>query len=105
MAVAGRAICGTLEVAGVQLRVDYGKWVDAAGAQNWTWKLDTSKLKNGRHTLQARASDGMGYSDTVDRTITVDNPGPGGKGFIPGFDALPLLIAAAALLVLRRKTK
>jgi len=55
--------------------------------------------------LQVRAYDGAGYSDVVSRNINVSNSKSGGKGFIPGFGAFPLLIAAAALLVLGRKWK
>jgi hypothetical protein len=103
--VGGKAFRGTLDIAKVQLRVDGKDWTDAVG--NWSWKytLDTTKLKNGKHAIEARAYDGMDFSDIASRTVTVDNARSSGKGFIPGFEALPVLLAAAALLVLRRKWK
>jgi len=105
LVISGKAIKGTLGIGAVQVRVDGDEWANASGNSTWTFTLDTTKLRNGRHTIEARAYDGMDYSDTVSRSFIVDNPKSGGKGFIPGFDALPLLIAAAALLVLRRKMK
>jgi len=70
----------------VQLRADNGDWMDANGNTGWTFVLDTSKLKNGKHTLQARAFDGTDYSDLANRTIKVDNPKQAQKGFIPMMD-------------------
>jgi hypothetical protein len=102
---AGTAVNGTLPLAGVSVRIDSGMWFNATGTFSWNVTLDAYKLGNGKHALQARAFDGMEYSDTATRTFIVDNPKPGGKGFIPGFEALPLAVAAAALLVLRRKMK
>jgi len=106
LAVAGKAMKGTLEVIGIQLRIDTGEWMNASGNSIWSYTLDTTRLKNGRHTLQARAFDGLDYSDTVNRTITVDNQKAASKGFIPGFAGIVVPIAAAAAFILlgrRRK--
>jgi hypothetical protein len=103
LAVTGSAIKGTLDIVKVQLRVDSGDWTDAAGNSTWTYTLDTTKLKNGKHTLQARAYDEMDYSDIVNRTITVDNQKEAAKGFIPGFVGTIGLAAAAFGLVMRRR--
>jgi hypothetical protein len=105
LAVNGKAINGTLEVVKVQLQVDSGDWMNVTGNSTWQFTVDTTKLKNGKHTLQVRAYDGMDYSDIVDRTITVDNAKPAGKGFIPGYGALLTVLAAASLILWQRKWK
>ena len=99
VAVSGFIERGTLDVVKVQIRVDAGEWTNATGNSSWESKLDTSKLRNGKHTLQARAFDGMDYSKVASRNITVDNPGTGGKGFIPGFGGAIMAGAVAMVLV------
>ena len=102
----GKAVKGTLEVVKVQARVDSGEWTDAAGNTSWTFILDTSKLSNGKHTIQVKAYDGVGYSETVNRTVTVDNQKNGG-GFIPGFDGMALIAIMGLVICLtsRRRTR
>ncbi|MBM4248755.1 MAG: hypothetical protein FJ149_04860 [Euryarchaeota archaeon] len=69
-------------------------------------QMDTTKLKNGRHILQARAHDGMDYSDIENRTITVDNQSSTPEGFIPGSSGTTGLAAAIiGLMLLARKRK
>jgi hypothetical protein len=105
LAMTGKAMKGTLDIVKIQLRVNSGEWLDASGNSTWTYTLDTTKLKDGKHTLQVRAFDGMDYTDIVNRTIVVDNAKPAAKGFIPGFDG-PIVIAAmsvVALACMRRK--
>ena len=105
LAVSGKAHPGTLPVVQVQIRVDAGDWVNATGNGTWSYMLDTTKLKNGKHTLQARAYDGMDYSDIANRTITVDNQKAAGKGFVPGFTMIvvPMAVAAALVMIGRRR--
>ena len=103
--VSGTAGKGSLEVLGIQVRLDGGPWANATGTDNWRYSLDTVKLKNGGHSLQARAFDGMDYSDPVNRTITVDNPKAAGKGFIPGLEASMMVIAMAAILIIGNKKR
>jgi len=91
--LSGTAIKGTLEVVSVQVRVDGGDWTDANGNYSWQFVLDTTKLKNGKHQIEARAFDGTGYSDIVTRQFTVDNQKAQAKGFIPGFEMEILLLA------------
>jgi hypothetical protein len=104
--ITGGASKGTKNIVMVQLRVDSGAWMDASGIASWQITLDTTKLKNGNHTLQARAFDGTDYSDPVDRRIYVDNWRPAGKNFMPMTDAwmlIALLAMVVAVSVLRRK--
>jgi len=101
----GKAFSGTLEIAKVQVRVDEGDWKDADGNLSWQYALDTTRLKNGKHTLHARGFDGMDYSNPATRDIFVDNFRPAGEVFHAGYVALPILLVAAALLLLRGKWK
>jgi len=103
--VSGKSFNGTQDIEKVQCRVDSGDWEDATGNTTWTYNLDTTKLKNGKHTLQARAYDGTDYSDIVNRTISVDNQKVAGKGFIPGFGAAlaSLAVLPVAFMIRRRK--
>jgi hypothetical protein len=105
--VKGTALRGTQALARIDIRLDGGAWQAASGLENWTFALDTAGLKNGNHTLEARAFDGTRYSDSATVDFLVSNPkaGPSQKGFLPGFAALPLLAAAGALLILRRPNK
>jgi len=98
--ISGTAARGTLDVAGVQVRVDGGKWTNATGTGSWEFVLDTARLKNGPHILEARAFDGADYSDAVNRTMIVDNQKAQGKGFIPGFSGMAALVAVMACAAL-----
>jgi len=100
----GTTVKGTLEVANVQVRLDNGDWANATGIYTWQYDLDTTKLKNGKHKLEARAFDGKDYSDIVGRQFTVDNQKAAAKGFIPGFTVIGVVLAlAVGSFVLLRK--
>jgi hypothetical protein len=105
VSVTGGSARGTLDIVKIQLRVGSGKWVNTSGNSSWEFMLVTSKLGNGKHTLQARAFDGMDYSEAVNRTITVDNAKAGGKMLIPGFSGRITAVAMVMVLgwVLRKK--
>ena len=95
--VSGTAVKGTLEVASVQVRIDGGDWTDAAGDYTWQYSLETTKLKNGKHSLEARAFDGKDYSDVATTGFSVDNLKAQGKGFIPGFEVGILMLAILSI--------
>jgi hypothetical protein len=96
--VAGTALKGTLEVVAVQVKVDDGPWTNASGTSSWEFSLDASKMKNGAHSLAARAFDGTDYSDPASRTFSVDNKAQNtSKGFIPGLEGL-LVVAVMGLV-------
>jgi hypothetical protein len=100
----GRTIKGTLAVIKVELRVDSGDWAEANGTATWTFQLDTTRLQNGRHTLQARVFDGMDYGVSANRTITVDNQKKAAdKASTPGFEAVAAAGAVAVALLARRR--
>jgi hypothetical protein len=72
--LAGRAFNGSFPLAAVHFRIDGGPWQTARGLSNWTSSLDTGKLSNGPHTLEARAYDGIRYSNTTAVLFNVQNP-------------------------------
>jgi hypothetical protein len=101
----GNVVKGTLGVLSVEVRIDGGVWLNATGAYAWQFSLDTTKLKNGKHLLEARAFDGKDYSDLAAVNFTVDNQKAQGKGFIPGFTGGVVLLAVipGAVLLFWRK--
>ena len=72
----GSSLIGTDAVVGVQVRVDHGQWTNASGTLTWNSLVDTTKLKKGNHTLEARAFDGEEYSDIASVMFTVDGSSP-----------------------------
>jgi hypothetical protein len=104
--ITGTATKGTLDITKVQLRVDSGDWMDATGTASWRLGLDTTKLKNGKHTIEVRAFDGTDYSDMVNGTLTVDNAKAKNKVSVPMLDGL-MIVALVAILgtlfTIRRK--
>jgi hypothetical protein len=104
---AGRVERGTLEVLGVQLRIDSGDWMNATGNESWGLAFDTGSLAAGDHTLQVRAWDATGFSDPVSVRFLVDNPSTGLGDTVP--IAIIIVAAAgatiAAMALLRRRRK
>ncbi len=90
---------GNESIAKVEIRIDGGEWQNATGILNWAYKLDTKKLKNGMHTIEVRAYDGINYSNIIKINIEVQNKEKKG---IPGFE-LAIIIAAIAVVLIRRK--
>ena len=70
----GGVIAGNLQIAGtasdivavqsVQVQLDNGVWITAAGTTNWSLNLNTSNFLNGPHAISARAVDTSGNSST-----------------------------------------
>jgi hypothetical protein len=56
--VSGRAVRGSRLIEAVEVRVDGGPWRPAVGVGNWSFRLDSRGLRNGPHTIEARARDG-----------------------------------------------
>jgi hypothetical protein len=87
----------------VEWRVDNGTWTATDGTINWSLTLDTTKLRDGKHTLQVRTYDGKHYSAVVERQFRVKNAKP--SGFIPADGALLLVggMAVGLALIARRR--
>jgi glycosidase len=50
----------TLAVQSVQVQLDNGSWITAAGTTNWSLNLNSSNFLNGPHVISARATDTSG---------------------------------------------
>lgn len=113
LAVCGTAAAGSAELARVEVRVDGGKWELAGGTLSWTFRLDTTRLGNGNHTIEARATDGELESAPASVPVIVKNPPPAPKTLITTLDGFPWAIlavvlgaaAAAMLLMVKRRKK
>jgi len=80
----------------------------AVGLKNWTLSINLGKMKNGGHTIEARAFDGSLYSDTASTTFIVSNPEPKATmEAFPWYIALIIVIAifGAMIIIFRRKNR
>jgi len=59
----------------VEISIDKGGWKEVTGTVNWTCSLDTTKLSNGEHLIEARSYDGINYSEIAKIIINVQNEG------------------------------
>jgi hypothetical protein len=92
--VRGSAERGLMDITAIEFRIDGGRWRNATGTLNWSYVLDTTALKNGRHTLQARAFDREEYSEEVNATFVVNN----GESLTLGGSMAPLTVVIAVAL-------
>ena len=60
----------------VEIRIDGGIWKKANGTASWHYEWNTSSYTNGTHTIEARAYDGISYSDIAKINVTVNNEAP-----------------------------
>ncbi|MBM4249075.1 MAG: hypothetical protein FJ149_06515 [Euryarchaeota archaeon] len=115
--VSGSASVISGAVVSVEYRIDGGAWKPADGTTSWSFALDTTKLRNGTHTILVRSFDGRNHSAESRLELSVDNPGgPGPAGGGPAASdpwlgwllGLGLLLAAAAttgfILARRRRS-
>jgi len=58
----------------VQIRIEPGDWTTADGTNSWKYKLDTTKLEDGSHSIEVNAFDGERYSVPMGINITTSNP-------------------------------
>ncbi len=105
--ISGTAGKGGAPISIVQIRVDGGAWRTASGTENWSYRLDTTRLGNGGHAIGARAYDGSSYSDIVSVDVTVDNPVSSIPSWVVAAAAavLVLAVAVAVLLFIRMRRK
>lgn len=97
----GTATPGAVPIVSVQVRYDAGQWLDATGKQSWSYLLDTNLLKNGKHTVEARAFDGEVYSNVTAVRFAVDN-GAHGTTLLPAGGASMYLAAMFLAVLLAR---
>lgn len=88
----------------VQVRVDSGSWETVSGTISWSYSWDTTKVSDGSHTVSVRSFDGKDYSSIDSVSVNVKNKKEeGGKGFIPGFEAITLIAVIGICVILLRK--
>ncbi len=65
---------GAADIASVEVRVDSGSWLWAAGTSSWSYIFDTLTVADGSHTVSARATDKAGVvSDLDSLSVVVKN--------------------------------
>jgi len=115
-----KALSGTVTVTGtasdpeanlsrVEMSLNGGGWSPVTGASSWSYLLDTKTLRNGRHSIQVRAFDGVNFSDTAQLDFSVNNAaastsssGPSNM-LLVGVAAAILIAVVAAVVVMRRR--
>ena len=98
--ITGTADMATDPIIKVQLRIDGGSLLIANGTDSWYFDLDTTRLSNGPHSIEAKSFDGTSYSDPAGVTFTVKNskaPAPADQPF--PFIAVLILIIVAGVAV------
>ncbi|TET90893.1 MAG: DUF1416 domain-containing protein [Methanomassiliicoccales archaeon] len=82
--ISGETVSGSYRVSGiatdsdgaiekVEIRIDWGSWIQATGTTSWVYDWDTTSTWDGPHTIEARSYDGLDLSPIVSVTATVDN--------------------------------
>ncbi len=64
---------GNDSVTKVEIRIDSSIWHVASGTNSWSYIIDTTKLSNGIHKIEARSYDGNLYSSIDSINIDVEN--------------------------------
>lgn len=82
----GALVSGSITISGtafdaqglslVEVSVDGGSFISAAGLANWTHNLDTLTLSNGAHTVTARVTNTSSNTQTASISINVQNDDP-----------------------------
>jgi hypothetical protein len=104
----GSATNGSLPLSAVKMRLDGGEWSPVVGLENWVFTVDTVKLVNGHHRIEAKAFAANISSETASVNFTVQNPGPevsldNDPWCLPAI--VIAAIAAVAFLILLRKKR
>ena len=109
-------VSGTITISGnasdevgvqlIQIKIDNNSWEDLSGKESWEYKLSTTTLSNGEHTIYVRAYDGEHY-DEKSIIINVKNEG---QGKISTFGIVILsvivtlaIIGGVSIMVLRKR--
>jgi len=109
LTVDGTVTPGSRPIVAVEVSIDGRPWYGASWKESWSITIDTTKLKNGMHTVVVRAFDGAYYSDEASLDFEVRNAAlpPPEAGFPWWMLAVVAVIAAAigaaAMLAQRKK--
>jgi len=107
--VTGTAVAGSSVLRIVEVRLDGGNWTAVSGLDEWQFGIDTKALKNGAHRLEARAGDGLRYSNVTGVTLVVSNPvataTTNDKPICLPMAVIAILAGASVILFLRKREK
>jgi hypothetical protein len=104
--IRGEAINGTNPVRFVQIRIDGHEWMNTSGRERWTIVLTTGEFGNGKHVLEARASDGNLFSNSSSIILNTNNPNAAKSEFSWYAPVVSFLILIGiALILFRQKRK
>ena len=96
--VTGTAVMASDPIIRVQLRIDDGSVLIANGTDSWYFDLDTTRMANGPHSIEAKSFDGSQYSESVTVSFTVDNkPAPTPKSEFPWYLVIGVIIVVLAV--------
>jgi len=94
----------------VMVSLDGGPWNSVNGTVNWMTRLDTTRLKDGPHTMKVQSYDGERYSNTTVLDFEVRNPVT--EWTTVGSLLMPMLLVAviaavlaSVLLLFRRRSE
>src|SRR5207244_10968685 len=85
----------------IEVRVDGGPWLPAAGTTSWTASLS---LAVGNHTIAARATDFAGNQKTVDISLAAQ-AGIDLVAFLPEIAAAVVVAVVIVAVLIRRRRK
>jgi len=98
--ITGTAVMASDPIIRVQLRIDDGSVLIANGTDSWYFDLDTTRMANGPHSIEAKSFDGSQYSESVTVSFTVHNkPAPTAKSDFPWYVVIAVIIIVAAVAV------
>jgi hypothetical protein len=105
--IRGTAMNGSLPMTAVRIRLDGDDWMTAIGLDSWTFALNSVKLTNGKHHVEAKAFDANLSSETASAGFTVNNPAQststGGNPWCLPAIIVALAAGTGAILFVKRK--
>ncbi len=71
--IKGTAFDSDGEVTKIEIQIDDGEWKEVEGTTDWSYKLDTTEISDGEHTLRIRVYDDEGEYHIETFSIIVNN--------------------------------
>jgi N-acetylneuraminic acid mutarotase len=102
--ILGTASVNNGKIQSVQIRIDSDSWITANGTESWSYNLDTTKLKEGKHVISIRSFDKVGNSHMEMINVTVKNIKES-DNVTPGFELIIALCALVLIPIWKRKRK
>jgi hypothetical protein len=80
----------------VEVQLNAGGWIEIGAQVEWSYKVDTDGLEEGKHTFEVRVWDGEKYSEVYSTTFKYEEEGT------PGFGLAAVLLAALVAIPMAR---